>query len=205
MPVTTSTTLGKKSSAPAPVLPLAKLDLADYRSDGESMVISDEDKSAAPAAATTELSASKTSEDDAEGEDDVGSNSGKPAVQGDHGDRGDQDDQQDQAVEGLSLLKLRDQGLSSDIVRDNIFNTTKIKLTNIYEQWCCSCGNGGTVYSCSFCPRVVCTDKCIELKAPTELLTSDHCHFICPACQRKYDREANNKVPTPYTVSVIIT
>jgi hypothetical protein len=58
------------------------------------------------------------------------------------------------------------------------------------------------MYSCSFCPRVICSDRCITLRAPEEILAGNNAHFICPQCHHDFDRYTSKSHTDkfPYTV-----
>jgi hypothetical protein len=98
----------------------------------------------------------------------------------------------------IDLNTARDQNAENQIVSTNTADCS----TRAYRpQWCCGCGNGGNVISCDYCPRVMCNNTCVMLRAPPEVLSSRNVSFICPACHERWDRTVNRKKKTPYKVS----
>ena len=59
------------------------------------------------------------------------------------------------------------------------------------------------MFPCYYCPRVVCKDRCMTLNASPTFLNNENTFFICPVCHAKNDRLLENKVPTPYSVSLV--
>ena len=77
-------------------------------------------------------------------------------------------------------------------------------------QWCGSCGDGGDLWPCSQCPRVICS-TCIVLPIGAGDLGNPVIQFICPRCHldREWECEIKNRkekgvsretMRQPYTV-----
>ncbi|KAI6152534.1 hypothetical protein BKA82DRAFT_2965288 [Pisolithus tinctorius] len=67
------------------------------------------------------------------------------------------------------------------------------------SQFCYLCHNGGNIFRCHSCPRVVC-ERCLGLAKIESSICAINVNFTCPGCHELRERDAKCK-GSPYHVS----
>ena len=64
---------------------------------------------------------------------------------------------------------------------DEVRLLNSIQYSTDFLQWCCSCGDGGSLLDCNSCERAVC-GSCLTIPRCSELIKEPDIKFVCMAC-----------------------